>query len=94
MARHLWRPQHGLKERLISWKDDDSPVTEADHRIQQYIIDAVTENYPDHACVAEEDASRTWRGPSSQRLRRSWEHPAEGRIRFPVSRESHEARRP
>jgi len=35
-------------------KPDDSPVTEADHRIQQLILDAIREHYPDHAFIGEE----------------------------------------
>jgi len=37
-------------------KPDDSLVTETDHTIQEHILAAVAEAYPDHAVIAEEPA--------------------------------------
>lgn len=38
----------------VERKSDDSPVTEADRRIQQLITEAVREHYPEHALIGEE----------------------------------------
>ncbi len=58
-AELLARQAAGITKSLggqttTSRKSDDSPVTEADHRIQQLILDAIRENYPDHAFIGEE----------------------------------------
>lgn len=38
----------------VAIKDDDSPVTDADHAVQAAIFDAIARTYPDHAVVGEE----------------------------------------
>jgi myo-inositol-1(or 4)-monophosphatase len=41
----------GMKK---EWKQDNSPVTETDHRINQMVLDAVAEQFPTHSVIAEE----------------------------------------
>ena len=73
LARQAARITHSLVGRAtVERKLDDSPVTEADHRIQRYIIDAVAENYPDHACVGEEDTEHSRSLPPPGRADYSW----------------------
>ena len=38
----------------VERKSDDSPVTEADTRIQRLMVDAIRERYPEHAFIGEE----------------------------------------
>ncbi|MCB9856728.1 MAG: inositol monophosphatase [Phycisphaerales bacterium] len=38
----------------VTRKDDDSPVTEADHAVQSAVFDAIARRYPDHAVIGEE----------------------------------------
>ena len=44
----------GMKK---EWKQDNSPVTETDHRINQMVLDAVAENFPEHSVNAEEGSA-------------------------------------
>jgi 3'(2'), 5'-bisphosphate nucleotidase len=41
----------------VEWKADDSPVTEADRRAEEIILNGLRAEYPDIAIVAEEEAS-------------------------------------
>lgn len=38
----------------VTRKDDDSPVTDADHAVQSAVFDAIARQYPDHAVIGEE----------------------------------------
>lgn len=38
----------------VSRKDDDTPVTEADHRVQAAMLDVIAARYPSHAVLVEE----------------------------------------
>lgn len=41
----------------IGWKEDNTPVTVADRRINQYVVDMVAEHYPEHDVLGEEQSS-------------------------------------
>ncbi len=43
---------------VVSRKDDDTPVTEADHAAQGVILDALADEHPTHAVVTEECVDR------------------------------------
>ncbi len=73
LARQAARISRSLFGRTsVERKDDNSPVTEADHRIQSYIIEAVAENYPDHACVAEEEERQASSLPPPEEAEYCW----------------------
>jgi fructose-1,6-bisphosphatase/inositol monophosphatase family enzyme len=38
------------------WKEDDSPLTATDEAINEMVIDAIRETYPDHAVIGEEES--------------------------------------
>jgi myo-inositol-1(or 4)-monophosphatase len=40
----------------VEWKSDNTPVTIADKKINQLVIDRVRETYKDHAVIGEEDS--------------------------------------
>jgi myo-inositol-1(or 4)-monophosphatase len=52
---------------LIERKSDDSPVTDADLRIQEHIVDALAQRYPDHAIIGEESIDSRPNDTSVQR---------------------------
>ena len=56
----------------VSLKADGSPVTEVDRRIQRHILDAVVENYPDHAFIGEEDIGAPDRLPPAAQSEYCW----------------------
>lgn len=41
----------------VGWKEDNTPVTVADRRINQHVVDMVAEHYPDDAVLGEEQSS-------------------------------------
>jgi len=43
-----------LGRAVVSRKQDRSPVTDADHAVQEAILDRIASHYPDHAVITEE----------------------------------------
>lgn len=40
-----------------TWKDDDTPLTKADVEINSYVIKRISEKYPEHSIIGEEESS-------------------------------------
>ena len=38
------------------WKEDQSPITVTDSAINEFVIEAIREKYPDHAVIGEEES--------------------------------------
>ncbi len=55
-----------------SYKADTSVVTETDHAIQQSIVQAIRECYPDHAIIAEEEQGEAQHGADPATARFCW----------------------
>lgn len=73
LARQAAKITEALSGRTaVERKADDSPVTEADRRIQRLVLDAVVENYPDHAFIGEEDIEGPERLPSTDQSEYCW----------------------
>lgn len=51
MVRYFYEEKH------VDWKEDNTPVTVADRRINQHVISMVDEHYPDHVVLGEEQSS-------------------------------------
>lgn len=43
-------------DRTTEWKEDDTPVTAADHEINRFVIEQVKTNFPDHGIIGEEES--------------------------------------
>ena len=49
---------HFRKPLMVDYKADDSPVTVADRTIESYLRGRISETYPDHGVLGEEEAPR------------------------------------
>ena len=53
-------------ERKTTWKPDNSPVTEVDLAVNEYLVKEIKKNFPDHGIISEElpeekgDSDYTW----------------------------------
>ena len=62
----------GASSPSVTRKADNSVVTETDHAIQDHILGAIAEAYPDHAVCAEETISRPERHADRTSARYCW----------------------
>lgn len=46
-----------LKGVVTRWKEDSTPITETDTRINRLVINAISEKYPEHSLIGEEQSN-------------------------------------